>query len=82
MNRYLKDRAMRRYDRATHGHSRGGSYNISGNYDRRNAYGSAGGYVRDYEKCGRNSSQARNYYNDYSKNDYNSDYHMNNNYSP
>lgn len=52
MNRYLKDRAMRRHDRASHGHGRGGSYNISGTYDRRNPYGSAGGYVRDYEHHG------------------------------
>ena len=77
MNRYLKDRAMRRYDRASHGHSRGGSYNISGNYDRRNAYGSAGGYVRDYEHRG-NSDYTSDYNydypmhreNDYRSNDY------------
>ena len=66
MNRYLKDRAMRRHDRASHGHGRGGSYNISGTYDRRNPYGSAGGYVRDYEHHG-------NY--DYTS-DYNYDYPM------
>lgn len=87
MNNYLRDRAMRRYDRASRGRDRagqhrGGSYNISGSYDRRNPYGSAGGYVRDYENRGRNSSQTRNDYNDYPMNDYNSDYHMNYNYSP
>ena len=53
-NRYLRDRAMRRMDRR-HGHDyarhggrndyRGGSYQVNGYYDGRNAYGSAGGYV-------------------------------------
>lgn len=78
MNRYLRDRAMRRSDRASgrgrmHNGNRGGSYNISGTYDRRNPYGSAGGYVRDYESRGRNDYERSGYSNE-NRNTYNNDY--------
>lgn len=69
MNRYLRDRAMRRMDRAS---GRRGSYNISGNYDRRNPYGSAGGYVRDSESRGGRGGNRGN------SNDYNMDYERTN----
>ena len=39
MNRYIRDRAMRRSDRASGRTHRGGTYNVSGTYDRR-TYGS------------------------------------------
>ena len=85
MNRYLRDRAMRRSDRASgrgrmHNGNRGGSYNISGTYDRRNPYGSAGGYVRDYERSGYSNENRNTYNNDYNSygdyygGDYNSHY--------
>ena len=79
MNRYIKDRAMRRSDRANGRTHRGGTYNISGSYDRRNPYGSAGGYVRDHEnRSGAEHERYREH--DYRGSDYNSGYYHSGDY--